>query len=84
MEIKQINNIDVHKFVYLGSLIANTGSYSEEIKRRIAIAKYAMAKLTKIWKSHDITMSTKMGLLKSLVFPVFLNRSKCWALKETD
>lgn len=83
IEVKQINNIEVvQKYVYVGALITNTGGCSEEIKRRTAIAKDVMAKLTKIWKSNDITTSTKTRLVGSLVFLVFLY--ECWALKETD
>jgi hypothetical protein len=80
-----INNIAVvDKFVYLGSLITNKGGCTEEIKRRSAIAKSAMAKLTKIWKSHEITTDTKMRLVRSLVFPVFTYASECWTLTEKD
>lgn len=84
-EIKQINSIKtVKQFVYLGSLITNTGGCSEEIKRRIAIAKTATTNLQKIWKSHDIATETKIRLVRSLVFPVLLYGAECWTLKESD
>lgn len=84
-DIRKIINIDtVNNFTYLGSLISNGGGSSDEIKRRSSLAKEAMSRLTNIRRSHEITLTTKMRLVKSLVLPIFLYESECWSLKETD
>lgn len=84
-EVTQISNIQVVvRFVYLGTLLMNTGGNTEEIKRRAGIAKTAVAQLTKIWQSHDIHVETKKRLMKSLVFSVFMYASECWIIKKVD
>lgn len=82
---KKINNIKtVNTFIYLGALVSNGGGSSHEIRRRSAIAKEAMTRLTTIWKSHQINLVTKVNLVKSLVFSVFLYGAECWTLRESD
>ncbi|VEN51868.1 unnamed protein product [Callosobruchus maculatus] len=61
----------VQSFVYLGSLIDNSGSCENEIRRRIQQARVAMTKLTEIWRNHNITEATNMSLVQSLVFSTF-------------
>ncbi|VEN48264.1 unnamed protein product, partial [Callosobruchus maculatus] len=59
-EIKSIGRCEVvQSFVYLGSLIGNSGSCENEIRRRIQQVRGAMTKLTKIWRDHNITKATK-------------------------
>lgn len=83
--VKRINNIEtVDTFIYLGATISNKGGSSEEIKRRSAIAKESMTKLTKVWKNHHISLNTKTRLVRSLVFSIFLYGSECWTLKKAD
>ncbi|VEN60172.1 unnamed protein product, partial [Callosobruchus maculatus] len=68
-EIKSIDRCEVvQSFVYLGSLIDNSGSCENEIRRRIQQARVAMTKLTRIGRDHNIIKATKMSLVQSLVF----------------
>ncbi|VEN47270.1 unnamed protein product, partial [Callosobruchus maculatus] len=84
-EIKSIGRCEVvQSFVYLGSLIDNSGSCENEIRRRIQQARVAMTKLTTIWRDHNITKTTKMSLVQSLVFPIFLYASETWTVKKAD
>ncbi|VEN37576.1 unnamed protein product, partial [Callosobruchus maculatus] len=84
-EMKSIGRCEVvQSFVYLGSLIDNSGSCENEIRRRIQQARVAMTKLTKIWLYHNITKATKMSLVQSLVFSIFLYASKTWTVKKAD
>ena len=74
----------VNSFVYLRTTITDRGGSMEEIKRRAAIVKTAVFKLTKIWKSRDVTKRTKLRILCTLVFSIFLYASECWTIKKTD
>lgn len=74
----------VNKYLYLGSLIDNSGSCEGEIRRRIALARTAVTKLTKIWKDTAITKNTKLRLLNSLVFPIATYGAETWTLKKSD
>lgn len=74
----------VSSFSYLGSVISNLGGCVEEVKRRIALAKSAMLRVTKIWKSSYITKSTKMNLIRTLVFPIFSYGSETWTLRAKE
>ncbi|VEN60053.1 unnamed protein product, partial [Callosobruchus maculatus] len=84
-EIKSVGRCEVVlSFVYLGSLTDNSGSCENEIRRRIQQARVAMTKLTKIWRDHNITEATKMSLVQSLVFSIFLYASETWTVKNAD
>ncbi|VEN39957.1 unnamed protein product [Callosobruchus maculatus] len=84
-EIKTIGRCEVVQcFVYLGSLIDNSGSCENEIRRRIQQARVAMTELTKIWRDHNITKATKMLLVQSLVFSIFSYASETWTIKKAD
>ncbi|VEN45765.1 unnamed protein product, partial [Callosobruchus maculatus] len=84
-EIKSIGRCEVvQSFVYLGSLIDNSGSCENEIRRRIQQARVALTRLTKIWRDHNITKATKMSLVQSLVFSIFLYASETWTVKKAD
>lgn len=74
----------VNKYLYLGSLIENSGACEGEIRRRIALARTAVTKLTKIWKDTAITKNTKLRLLNSLVFPIATYGAETWTLKKSD
>ena len=60
----------VTDFIYLGSKITADGDCSLEIKRHLVLGRKAMTNLDSILKSRDITLSTKVHLIKALVFPV--------------
>ena len=59
-------------FIFLGSKITADGDYSHEIKRHLLLGRKVMTKLDSILKSRDITLSTKVRLVKAMVFPVFM------------
>ncbi|VEN50288.1 unnamed protein product [Callosobruchus maculatus] len=84
-EIKSVGRCKVvQSFVYLGSLISNSGSCENEIRRYIQQARVPMAKLTKIWRDHNITKTTKMSLVQTLMFSIFLYVSETWTAKKAD
>jgi len=62
--------------IYLGALLSNKGSSEEEIKRKVGMAKAAIAKLFKIWKDHDIRKGTRLYLTKTLIFPIMAYNSE--------
>ena len=62
----------VADFIFLGSKITGDGDYSHEIKRHLLLERKAMTKLGSILKSRDITLLTKVHLVKAVVFPVIL------------
>ena len=62
----------VTDFIFLGAKIAADGDYSHEIKRRLLLGRKAMTKLDNVLKSRDITLWTKVYLVKPIVFPVVM------------
>ena len=71
-------------FPYLGSLITDDSECSKEIHARLAKGRSIGTKLKKIWQSHGIHTSTKIRLMKALVWPVALYGCESWTLKKTD
>ena len=74
----------VTDFMLGGSKITVDGDCSHEIKRRLLHGRKAMTTLTGILKSRDITLSTKVHLVKAIVFPVVINGCKSWTIKKAD
>ena len=74
----------VSQFKYLGSMTANSGECGAEIRRRVAMARNATTKLTKIWKTSAITRRTKLRIANFLIFPIAMYGSETWTLKESD
>ena len=68
----QIDGETVSDFIFLGSKITADGDCSHEIKRCLLLGKKVMTNLDSIFKSRDITLSTKVGLPKAIVFPVVM------------
>ena len=62
----------VRDFIFLGSKITADGDHSHEIKRRLLLGRKAMTNLDSIFKSRDITLLTKVCLVKAMVFPVVM------------
>ena len=62
----------VRDFIFLGSKITADGDYSQEVKRRLLLGRKAMPSLDSILKSRDITLPTKVHLVKAMVFPVVM------------
>ena len=71
-------------FISGGSKITVDGDYSHEIKRRLLLGRKAMANLDSILKSRDITLPTKVHLVKAMVFPVVIYGCKSWTIKKAE
>ena len=71
-------------FIFLGSKITADGKCSHEIKRRLLLGRKAMANLDNIFKSRDITLSTKVRLVKAMVFPGVMYGCESWAIKKVE
>ena len=84
LEIDGYNVENVYRFTYFGATFTNTVEDSTEVKRRIGIAKNATIALNNIWKNRGITLTTKIRLLKTMVFSIISYCSECWVLKATD
>ena len=74
----------VTDFIFLGSKIATDGGCSHEIKRRLLLGRKAMTNLDNILKSRDITLSTKVHLIKAMVFPVDMYGCESWTVVKTE
>ena len=68
----------------MGSKITADGGCSHEIKRRSLLGRKAMTNLDTILKSRDITLPTKIHLIKAMVFPVVMYRFKSWTIKKAE
>ena len=73
----------VSDFILWGSKITADGDYSHEIKRCLLLGRKVMTNLDNIVKSRDITLSTKVHLVKAMVFPVVMYGCECWTIKKT-
>ena len=71
-------------FIFLGSKITTDGDCSHEIKRRLLLGRKAMTNLDSILKSRDITLPTKVHIVKAIVFPLVLYGCKNWTIKKAD
>ena len=69
-------------FIFGGSKITAEGDCSHEIKRHLLLEGKVMTNLDSIFKSRDITLSTKVHLVKAMVFPVVMYGSKNWTMKK--
>ena len=74
----------VTDFIFLGSKITADGDYSHEIKRRLLLGRKVMTNLDCIFKSRDITLSTKVHLVKAMVFPVVVYGCESWTIKKAE
>ena len=74
----------VADFIFLGSKITADGDCSQEIKRHLLLARKVMTNLDSILKSRDITLPTKVHLVKDMVFPVVINGCESWTIKKTE
>ena len=71
-------------FIFLGSKITADGVCSHEIKRRLFLGRKVMTNLDSILKSRDITLPTKVRLVKAMVFPVDMYRCESWIIKKAE
>ena len=71
-------------FIFGGSIITADGDYTHEIKRLLLFGRKAMTNLDSILKSRDITLLTKVHLVKTMVFPVVMCECGSWAIKKAE
>ena len=71
-------------FIFLGSKITADGDYSHEIKRHLLLGRKAMTNLDSLLKSRDITLPTKVCLVKTMVFPVVMYGCESWTIKKAE
>ena len=71
-------------FIFLGSKITADGDCSHEIKKRLLLGRKVMTNLDSIFKSRDITLSTKFCLDKAMFFPVVMYGCECWTIKKAE
>ena len=74
----------VRDFIFLGSKITADGDYSHEIKRHLLLGRKAMTNLDSILKSREITLPTKVHLVKAMVFPVVMYGRESWTIKKAE
>ena len=74
----------VSDFILGGSKITADGDCSHEIKRRLLLGRKLMTNLDSILKSRDITLSTKVHLVKAMVFPVVTHACESWTVKKAE
>ena len=74
----------VTDFIFLGSKITADGDFSHEIKRHLLLGRKAMTNLDSILKSREITLTTKVHLVKAMVFPVVMYGCGSWTIKKAE
>ena len=74
----------VRDFIFLGSRITGNGDCSREIKRCLFLGRKAMTNLDSILKIRDITLLTKVCIVKAMVFPVVVYRCESWTIKKAE
>ena len=80
----QIDGETVSDFIFLGSKITADGDCSHETKRYLLLGRKVMTNLDSILKSRDITLPTKVHLVKAMIFPVVMYRCESWMIKKAD
>ena len=83
----QIDGVTVETvadFIFWGSKITADGDCSHESKRHLLLGRKVMTNLDSIFKSRDITLPTKVHLVKDMVFPVVMYRCESWTIKKTE
>ena len=74
----------VSDFIFLGSKLTTDGDCSDEIKRRLLLGRKVMTNLDSIFKSRDITLPTKVWLVKAMVFPVDMYGCESWTVQKAE
>ena len=80
----QIDGETVADFIFLGSKITVDCDYSHEIKRRLLLGRKVMTNLDSILESRDITLLTKVHIVKAMAFPVVMYGCESWTIKKTE
>ena len=74
----------VKNFIFLGSRITADGDCSHEIQRHLLLGRKPRTNLDSVLKSRNITLSTKVCIVKAMVFPVVMNGCECWTIKKAE
>ena len=74
----------VRDFIFVGSKITADGDCSHEIKRHLLLGRKAMTNLDNVLKSRDITLPTKVCVVKAIVFPVVMYGCESWTIKKSE
>ena len=74
----------VTDFIFLGSKITADGDYSHKIKRHLLLGRKSLTNLESVIKSRDITLPTKVHLVKAMVFPVVVYGYESWTIKKDE
>ena len=74
----------VTEFIFLGCKITADGDCSHEIKRRLLLGRKAITNLDSILKSRDVTLPTKVRLVKAMIFPVVMYGCESWSVKKAE
>ena len=80
----QIDGETVANFIFWGSKITADGDCSHEIKGRLFLGRKVMTKLDSILKSGDVTLPTKVRLVKAMVFPIVMYGCESWTMKKAE
>ena len=80
----EIDGETVSDFMFLGSKITADGDCSHEIKRRLLLGRKVMTSLDSIFKTRDITLPTKVHLVKTMVFPAVMYGCESWTVKKAE
>ena len=80
----EIDGETVADFIFLGSKITSDGDFSHEIKRHLLLGRKVMTNLDSILKSRDITLTTKVCLVKAMVLPKVVYGCKSWTIKKAE
>ena len=80
----QTDRETVRDFIFVGSKITADGDCSHEIKRRLLLGRKVMTNLDSLLKSRDITLPTKVHLVKDTVFPVVMYECESWTIKKAE
>ena len=83
-EINEETVETVSDFIFRGSKITADGDFSHQIKRHLLLGKKVMTNLDSIFKSRDITLPTKIHLVKATVFPVVMYGCESWTIKKAE
>ena len=74
----------VTDFIFLGSKVTAGGDCSHEIKRHLLLGRIAMTNLDSVLKSRDVTLPTKVQLVKAMVFPIVMYGCESWTIKKAE
>ena len=83
-QIDRVTVETVADFIFMGSEITADGDCSHEIKRRLLLGRKVLTDLVSILKSRDITLPTKVHLVKAMVFPVIMYGCESWTIKKAE